>query len=70
MEENLILAKIGAEVIKLRMLNRMTQNDLAAKCNFEKSDMEKIEAGETDVTISALIKICNVFDVDFKVLLN
>jgi transcriptional regulator with XRE-family HTH domain len=52
-----ILFKIGLKIKKLREEKNISQQDLAAICNFEKSNMSRIEAGRTNLTIGTLIKI-------------
>ena len=44
----------------------ISQQDLAAACNFEKSNMSRIEAGRNNLTIGTLLKICNVLKVKLK----
>lgn len=49
--------KIGERIRILRESKGITQQDLAAACNFEKANMSRIEAGRTNPTISTLYKI-------------
>jgi len=44
-------------------LKPISQQDLAALCNFEKSNMNRIEAGRTNLTIGTLLKICEALEV-------
>ncbi|MDP4269473.1 MAG: helix-turn-helix transcriptional regulator, partial [Bacteroidota bacterium] len=46
------------------------QQDLAAKCNFEKSNLSRIEAGRTNLTIKTLFKISQALDVSLKDLVD
>ena len=39
------------------MSKKMTQNDLAIECNFEKSALSRIESGQTNITVITLHKI-------------
>jgi len=41
----------------------MSQQDLAAKCNFEKSNMSRLEAGRVNVTLSTLQKVADALGV-------
>lgn len=41
----------------------MSQQDLAAACDFEKSNMSRIEAGKSNLTIGTLLKICQVLQI-------
>ena len=62
-KQNTILCKIGLKIRELRLEKNISQQDLAAACNFEKSNMSRIEAGKTNLTIGTLLKICEVLNV-------
>jgi len=47
----------------------MTQNQLAINCNFEKSSMSKIEAGQINLTYMTLYRISKGLDVHMRHLL-
>lgn len=63
MDKNKVLISIGLNIKKLREERNITQQDLAAACNFEKSNMSRIESGRTNLTIGTLLKICEVLKV-------
>ena len=48
----------------------MSQQDLAAKCNFEKANMSRIEAGRTNLTIKNVYKISIALGVKLKELVD
>jgi len=52
-----LLIKIGNRIKYLREQKKISQQDLAAFCNFEKANMRRIEAGRTNPTIYTLYKI-------------
>lgn len=58
-----IFKKIGLKVKMLRIERKISQQDLAASCNFEKSNLARIESGRTNPTVATLLKICQVLDV-------
>lgn len=58
-----IFKKIGLKIKMLRIERKISQMDLAAACNFEKSNLARIEAGRTNPTVATLLKICQVLDV-------
>ena len=58
MDKKIALARIGANIRRLRDERGISQQDLAAACNFEKSNMSRIEAGGTNMTVGTLLKIC------------
>lgn len=45
---------IGKRIKELRESKNIAQQDLAATCNFEKSNMARLEAGNTNPTIYTL----------------
>jgi transcriptional regulator with XRE-family HTH domain len=52
-----ILKNIGIRIKDIRESQGISQQDLAAACNFEKANMSRIEAGRTNLTIRTLFKI-------------
>lgn len=65
-----VLIKIGLNIKKIREEKNVSQQDLAAGCNFEKSNMSRIEAGKTNLTIGTLLKICQILDVKLVDVVN
>jgi len=72
MDDKQLLFLIGRRIKQLRDQKCISQQDLAAKCNFEKSNMSRIEAGRTNLTIKTLnaiatslsVKVSELLDVD------
>lgn len=62
--------KVGKQIQKLRELKGISQQDLAAKCNFEKSNMSRLEAGRVNPTLSTLEKICKALEINISELFN
>ncbi|MCH3883496.1 helix-turn-helix domain-containing protein [Tenacibaculum aquimarinum] len=54
---------IGKRIKKLREQREIPQQDLAAKCNLEKSNLSRLEAGGTNPTIYTLLRIADSLDV-------
>ncbi|MBN2636347.1 MAG: helix-turn-helix transcriptional regulator [Prolixibacteraceae bacterium] len=65
-----IFKKIGLKIKLLRIERKISQQDLAAACNFEKSNLAQIESRRTNPTIATLLKICQVLDVPISQLFN
>jgi len=63
MDKKDALVRIGMNIRKIRNEKNISQQDLAAACNFEKSNMSRIEAGRTNLTIVTLLKICEALEV-------
>ena len=57
MNETDLLVDLGARIKSIRLSSNMTQNQLAINCNFEKSSMSKIEAGQVNVSYLTLNRI-------------
>jgi len=57
------LIKIGLKIKEIRINQQISQQDLAAACNFEKSNMSRIEAGRSNLTIDTLLKICSALKI-------
>jgi transcriptional regulator with XRE-family HTH domain len=70
MNSEQILRKIGERIKELRELKGISQQVLAAKCNFEKANMSRIEAGRTNFTISTLYKISQALDTSLSNLVD
>lgn len=58
-----ISKKIGQKIKSLRLEQKISQQDLAAACNFEKSNLARIESGRTNPTVGTLEKICQALNV-------
>lgn len=54
---------IGNRIKYLREEKGISQQDLAARCDFEKSNMSRIEAGKTNLTIKTIYKICSALNI-------
>ena len=50
MFDNSLHIKIGKKIKEIRELKGISQQVLAAKCNFEKSNMSRLEAGKVNST--------------------
>ena len=61
---------LGERIRKLRDEKNITQQDLAALCNFEKSNMARIEAGRTNPTLLSLHKISVALNITLSMLVD
>ena len=62
--------KIGNRIKLLRESKGISQQDLAAICNFEKGNLSRIEAGRTNPTISTMYKISQALEVPLSELVE
>ena len=70
MNEQQLFIKIGDKIKEIRLKKGISQQDLAAKCNFEKANMARIEAGRTNLTIKNACKISLALEIRLKDLLD
>lgn len=70
MDKSEYLKTIGYKIKLIRESKGITQQKLAADCNFEKSNMSRIEAGRTNPTIYTLYTISLALEVDLCDLLQ
>jgi transcriptional regulator with XRE-family HTH domain len=64
MSENSIQINVGRRIQKIRESKGISQQELAAKCNFEKSNMSRLEAGRVNPTLATLEKVVLALEVD------
>lgn len=64
MIEKQLLIQIGQKIKKIRTEKGLSQVELADLCDFEKSNMARIEAGNTNLTIKTLLKISKALQVE------
>ena len=63
--EKTIQQKVGKRIQEIRIEKNISQQDLAAKCNFEKSNMSRLEKGNANATLSTLEKVCDALQIDY-----
>ncbi len=66
MFEEDVYKKIGKRIRDIRIEKSMTQLDIAAACNFEKSTISRIEAGRTNITVKTLYLLSKALGVEMK----
>jgi transcriptional regulator with XRE-family HTH domain len=62
--------KLGKRIKALREMKGISQQELASMCDFEKSNMSRLEAGRTNPTVVTLLKICDALSIDLQDLVN
>jgi ribosome-binding protein aMBF1 (putative translation factor) len=63
MSENSLQIIVGKNIQRIRESKGISQQELAAKCNFEKSNMSRLEAGRVNPTLSTLEKVAKALDI-------
>ena len=63
MGERELLVRIGRRIKTIRIEKKMSQQDLAIACDFEKASMSRIESGKSNPTLLTLKKISSALEV-------
>ena len=69
-EKEHLQREIGKRIKQIRENKQIPQQDLAALCNFEKSNMARLEAGKTNPTLYTLKKIADNLNISLKDLVS
>ena len=70
MSKEVFQKRLGIRIKLLRDEKNISQQKLASACDFEKSNMSRIEAGNTNPTFYPLVKIAKALEVELKDLLD
>ena len=62
--EQTIQKQVGKRIQKIRKEKNISQQDLAAKCIFEKSNMSRLEAGKANATLSTLEIVSKALEIN------
>ena len=63
MTEQALLKRIGKRIREIRIAKGMSQQELAALLDYEKSNMSRLESGNINPTIATLYKVANALKV-------
>ena len=61
---------IALRIRSLRKERKLTAQELAYRCDIERSNLSRIEAGRSNLTIKTLCIICNALDVPLRALIE
>ena len=64
------VAYISRRIKELRLENKLTVQELAYRCDIERSNLSRLEAGRSNPTIKTLCIICNALDVPLRALIE
>jgi transcriptional regulator with XRE-family HTH domain len=70
MEHKEQLTKLGARIKSVRMERGLSQQELAALIEYEKSHMSRLESGGTNPTYLTLMKIAGALKIPMSELLE
>lgn len=57
---------ISSRIKQLRKEQKLTVQELAYRCDMERSNMSRIEAGRTNLTVKTMCIICNALSVNLR----
>lgn len=57
---------IAQNIKKYRLLNKMTQEELATELNLDTQYYAQLERGERNFTIEKIINVCNLFHIGIE----
>lgn len=60
------IAHISARIRELRKERGMTVQELAYRCDIERSNLSRIESGRANVTLKTLCAICSALGISLK----
>ena len=63
-DDSAFLIRIGQRIQEIRQTKGLTQIELSYRCEMERSNMRRIEAGGTNPTILTLKKIADALEVE------
>lgn len=64
------VAYISNRIRQLRKEKHLTVQELAYRCDMERSNMSRIEAGRTNLTVKTMCIICNALCVNLHDLIR
>lgn len=70
MDKQQLLKQLGKKIKALREEQNLSQQELASLCDFEKSNMSRIEAGNTNPTVFTLYKISSALKIPIHLIIQ
>lgn len=65
-----IIKLIAQNIKKIRTSKGLSVQEVAYRCDIERSNLSRLEAGRTNMTIKTLCLICNALNVEISDLLD
>lgn len=70
MEDKVLLKRLGNRIKEIRKLKGLSQQELAALIDYEKSHMSRLENGGTNPTFLTLTKVAGALNITIAELLD
>jgi transcriptional regulator with XRE-family HTH domain len=68
--DEIFLQSLGNRIVTIRKGKGMTQRELSYRCDIENSNMRRIEAGNTNITVLMLKKIAAGLETNVRELMD
>jgi transcriptional regulator with XRE-family HTH domain len=59
----IVLRDVIRRIKEVRRMKKLTVQEVAYRCNIERSNLSRIEAGRTNVTLKTLCLICSALEI-------
>jgi transcriptional regulator with XRE-family HTH domain len=59
----IVLRDVTRRIKEVRRMKKLTVQEVAYRCNIERSNLSRIEAGRTNVTLKTLCLICSALEI-------
>lgn len=64
------LDKLGERIVYLRKRKKMSQNDLALECGWDKPNLRRLEKGKVNPSVKTLLILCEGLNITVQELLD
>ena len=64
------LLRVVKNLKRVRLEKGLTVQELAYRCDMERSNLSRIEAGKTNITFKTLCTLCNALDLNLSELFS
>ena len=65
-----VLREVAKRLKEIRMSKKLTVQEVAYRCDIERSNLSRIETGKINITLKTLCLICNALDVKLSDVIN
>lgn len=60
------IIKIAQAIKRIRLEKGLSVQELAYRCNIERSNLSRLEAGRTNMTVKTLCTICKALEIELS----
>ena len=60
------IIKIAQAIKRIRLEKGLSVQELAYRCNIERSNLNRLEAGRTNMTVKTLCTICKALEIELS----